>query len=151
MEHVSIQGEASAIEIANAGKVVAHLSSLNQYGYKNLRDDIFVVTDIESGQECIVDVEESIVCIYMEVCDAPTTDEQKLALFELLLTMNSRAIHGRFEVFNDKVVFKDNLEIANLDQNELEASLRWMFGVIEGGIEQIASIVQPQTEEAEAE
>lgn len=142
MDAGTVQGEATAVEIMNAGKIVNHLSALSQYAYRNLREDIFVVTDIDSGQECVVDVEESIVCIRMDICDAPENMDKRMELFELLLAINSRTIHGRYEASSGKVLFKDHLEIENLDQNELEASLRWAFGVVGGSIEQIAEIIQ---------
>ena len=65
----------------------------------------------------------------------------KAKLNQLLLELNSTAIHGSFCLNNEKVVMKDNLEIENLDKNELEATLSWIFAIVANNVEKIAEIV----------
>ena len=132
----------SALEIANAQKVLGYLSDMDGISYKTVREDIFSVSNLEAGVECMVDVEESIVCIFVEVCDIPETEGERNKLNELLMGLNNSAVHGKFATNNGKVFFRDNLEFENLDKNELEASLTWVFGMVGGNIEAISGIIE---------
>jgi len=140
-----LNGTPSELEIKNAQKVKLFLTDIDDIGYEAIREDIFKV--VAGSLNCIVDVEETIVTIAMEVCDIPSDDTKKNALFELLLKLNKDAIHGKFALIEDKVYVLDNLEIENLDQNELEASLGWVFTIVNNNLEAIAEL----TDESEAE
>jgi hypothetical protein len=135
----------SALEIANAQKVLGYLSDMDDVSYKTVREDIFAVSNHEAGVECVVDVEESIVCIFVEVCDVPESGDERNKLNELLMGLNNKAVHGKFATNNGKVFFRDNLEFENLDKNELEASLTWVFGMVGGNIEEISGIIEQDT------
>lgn len=117
------------LEVANAKKVLAMLEHIDGISYDQIREDIFSVTENETGTEftATVDVEESTVSILMEICDIPEDKEERRTLYALLLEMNAASVHGFFAVCNDKVIIKDNLEIENLDQNELEATLLHIY------------------------
>jgi hypothetical protein len=137
----------SQIEIDNAQKVLEYLSTMEDISFKNIREDIFEVSC--DGLTCLVDVEETIVCLAMEVMDIPLTNSEdieathkKLHLYGFLLELNNEAIHGKFCINGDKIFMKDNLEFENLDKNELESSLAWIFAVVRKNIEKIASIVE---------
>lgn len=127
----------SKLEIENAGKVLDMLSEIDDITFKRLREDIFEVTNITTGISCIVDVEESIVCIFTEVCDLPA--DSKGLCFELLKA-NAEAVHGKFQIKDGKISFQDNLEIENLDRNEFEASLGWTFASVNKNLEFIGQI-----------
>lgn len=135
----------SALEVANAQKVIGYLSDMDGISYKTERADIFKVSNLEAGVECVVDVEESIVCIFVEVCDVPEAEDERNKLNELLMGLNNNAVHGKFATNNGKVFFRDNLEFENLDKNELEASLTWVFGMVGANIENISNIIEQDT------
>ena len=103
--------------------------------------DIFIVKEPESGLELVVDVEESTICFLMDICPIPTEADQKLALYEKLLEINNISVHGAFSTSGDKVIFKDNLEIENIDQNELDASVQLMLVTVAQNLEAISDIV----------
>ena len=131
----------SAIELANTNKVLDILVEIDGISYKNLREDIFEITGPE-GAVCILDVEETLVCIGAEICDIPEDTEKKVALLSALLELNNEAIHGKFAINNGKIFFKENLEIANLDANELEAALGWTMVMVVKGVEKISTIIE---------
>jgi len=137
----------SQIEIDNAQKVLEYLSTMEDISFKNIREDIFEVSC--DGYNCLIDVEETIVCLAMDVMDIPMTDvedhketQKKLYLYGILLRLNNEAIHGKFCISNDKIFMKDNLEFENLDKNELEASLGSIFYTVRKSIEKISSIMK---------
>lgn len=136
-------------EIENSKEVSKILSSINGIISKRLREDIFEVKD-DQGNDCIVDVEESIVCVYTDICDVPEDEKTKTELFQTLLSINNRAVHGKFAITpRNTIIFRDNLEFENLDENELEASLRWAFGILGESLKIIADILSEFVEELE--
>jgi len=136
----------SELEVANAQKVIGYLAEIDDVSYKTTdRADIFTVSNIDFGVECTIDVEESIVCIFVEVCAVPEASDERNKLNELLMGLNDQAVHGKFTVNEGKVFFRDNLEIENLDKNELQASLTWVFGMVGGNIEDISNIIEQDT------
>ena len=120
----------SALEIENAVKIQDFLSTIDGISFRNEREDIFIVSN-EDGLDCMVDVEENIVCLAMSVCDlseiGDTNPEAIPEIMSLLLNLNGEAVHGKFATQGSMVVCKDNLEFENLDKNEFEASLGWIF------------------------
>lgn len=130
----------SELEIKNAQKVVGFLSDMKGISFKTLREDIFEV-NAEGGGSCLVDVEESIVCLSVEVCDVPA-DDYEAEIDNFLMEQNGKAVHGKFAKTGGKYFFKDNLEFANLDFNELEASLKWCFGMVTSNVQKIANIIK---------
>jgi hypothetical protein len=131
----------SAIELANTEKVLDILVGIEGISYSNQREDIFLISGPD-GAKCILDVEETMVCIGAEICDIPTDETKQLPIFKSLLELNNDAIHGKFTIFNNKLFFKENLEIENLDDNELEAALGWTLSMVLKGAEIIASIIE---------
>jgi len=127
----------SELEVKNAVRILDMLSEIDDITYKKLREDIFEVTNITTGVTCVVDVEETIVCIFAEVCDLPTETGN---LFVDLLKANAEAVHGKFQIKDEKIFFQDNLEIENLDRNEFEASLGWLFASVNKNLELIAQL-----------
>jgi len=133
----------SEIEIANAGKILEMLLKTDDISFEQHpdRQDIFIVKEPETGLELVVDVEESTICFLMDICPVPAEDHQKLALYEKLLEINNISVHGAFSTSDGKVIFKDNLEIENIDQNELDASVQLMLVTVAQNIEAISEIV----------
>jgi hypothetical protein len=130
----------SAIELLNTDKVLDILVGIEGISYTNIREDIFSITGPE-GATCILDVEETIVCIGAEICDIPLEVSQQAKLFKCLLDLNNEAIHGKFAINGGKIFFKENLEIENLDANELEAALGWVLVMVIKSVEKISTIL----------
>ena len=158
--------EVSAKEIANAQKVIGFLSNIDSVSYKMLREDIMEVTC--DGFTAIIDAEESIICIELTVLDInevkantnilpdfnPADCEQctftLLGLYTFFLEENAKSIHGKFAMtFDGRVVIKENLETENLDANEFESALAWVFGMASSTIEEIEEIIETKVPEEE--
>ena len=128
-------------ELLNAEKVHGFLADIDEVSYKNIREDLFEVTC--DGVTAIIDAEDTLVCIEMNVCDVPKLDKasSSSSLYEYLLKANAQSIHGKFALSGDKVVIKANLESQNMDANEFEAALAWVFGKASTNIENIVTII----------
>lgn len=90
---------------------------------ENTTDELMVVDKEEEGiKNLILDCEEDILLIEGFLFEVK---EQNPAMLTWLLKENRNLIHGAF-VLDDtgkKVLFRDTLQLENLDLNELEASL----------------------------
>lgn len=131
----------SALELKNTDKILDLLVEIDGISYKNLREDIFEITGPEKAV-CILDVEETLVCIGAEICDIPEDTSKQAELFKILLDLNNEAIHGKFAINDGKIFFKENLEIENIDRNELEAALGWTLLMVIKGVEKISGIIE---------
>lgn len=135
-----VSGTPSELEVQNAKKVLGFLSDMKDVSFKIAREDIFEVSKAETkGIICVVDVEETLVCLSVDVCDVPEDNEAELDNF--FMGLNSAAVHGKFVKTRKKYYFRDNLEFANLDSNELEASLKWSFGMVGANVQKISNII----------
>ena len=87
-------------------------------------EELVVVDDEENGiKNLIIDCEGEI--LVLEQIIMPVPKGRSPALFERLLQMNRDLIHGAF-VLDEKgetILFRDTLQLENLDRNELEASI----------------------------
>lgn len=86
--------------------------------------ELVVVEDPENGiQNMIIDCEAPIVILEQLIMDAP---KQPGDLFKRLLQMNRALVHGAFvlDEAGKKIIFRDTLQLENLDPNELEASVQ---------------------------
>lgn len=121
--------EVTALEVQNAQKVLKMLGDIDDIGYCQVREDIFVVSEYETGAdlEITVDVEESTVVLLMEIGDIKN---DSYILFRYLLEVNNEAVHGKFCLDGNKLLIKDVLEFENLDLNELEAAIEHMFVIV---------------------
>lgn len=133
------------VEIKNATKILEMLTRIEDVSFEQKREDIFLITEPETGIQLIVDVEETTVCFIIDVCMiSETADKEKL--FRLLLEINNVAPHGAFCLDGDKILFKDNLEFENIDANELEASICMPLVTIAQNIEAINELVSEKVE-----
>lgn len=91
---------------------------------ENLEEELIVVNDEESGiKDMIIDCEAPILIIEQLIMKTPSSTSD---LFKRLLQMNRELIHGAF-VLDEKgenILFRDTLQLENLDRNELEASIQ---------------------------
>lgn len=86
-------------------------------------EELVIVEDEENGiKNLIIDCEAPIVVIEQIIMAVPEKTE---ALYRRLLQLNRELVHGAF-VLDDKesyVIFRDTLQLENLDRNELEGSI----------------------------
>ncbi len=89
---------------------------------EDLGEELFVVEKEESGiSQLIIDCEEPILIIEYPLFKINKGGE---ALYKELLVKNRDIIHGAFALADDNtLIFRDTLQLENLDLNELDGSL----------------------------
>ncbi len=110
--------------MSNFQKVKFYLQEL---GYdittEDQADEVFVINALEDGiQNLVIDCEAPILIIEQFLF---TLTKETDGIFKNLLQKNREIVHGAFAVDDTgtKVVFRDTLQLENLDLNELEGSL----------------------------
>ena len=105
-------------------KVKGYLADL---GYtvqqENLEEELVLISDEDQGiYNLIIDCEDPILVLEQVIMDIPKDNGE---LFKMLLQMNRTLIHGAFVLDEaaEVVLFRDTLQLENLDRNELEASI----------------------------
>ncbi len=91
---------------------------------ENAGEELVIVNDEESGiKNLIVDCEDPILILEQMIMKVPKKSED---LFRRLLQMNRTLVHGAFVLDEEgkMVLFRDTLRLENLDQNELEGSIK---------------------------
>lgn len=91
---------------------------------QNREEELIIVNDEESGiKNMIIDCEDPILIIEQLIMKTPASSD---LLFKRLLQMNRELIHGAFvlDESGENILFRDTLQIDNLDRNELEASIQ---------------------------
>ena len=91
---------------------------------ENEEDELVIVNDEESGiKNLIVDCEDPILILEQMIMKVPGKSGD---LFRRLLQMNRTLVHGAFVLDEEgkMVLFRDTLRLENLDQNELEGSIK---------------------------
>lgn len=86
-------------------------------------EELFVVEKEEDGiSNLIIDCEDSILIIEGLLFELKKAPEH---IYKALLVMNRQIVHGAFALDEGgkKVIFRDTLQLENLDLNELEGSL----------------------------
>jgi hypothetical protein len=87
-------------------------------------EELVVVDDPENGiQNLVIDCEPPIVVLQQLIMDVP---KEPGDFFKRLLQMNNEMVHGAFVLDEEgkRIYFRDTLQLENLDQNELEGSIR---------------------------
>jgi len=90
---------------------------------ENADEELVVVEDEENGiKNLIIDCEAPIVVLEQVIMNAPAEAEN---LYKRLLQMNRNLVHGAFvlDEESDAILFRDTLQLENLDRNELEGSI----------------------------
>ena len=92
---------------------------------ENEAEELVVVEDEEDGiKNLVVDCEAPIVVLEQLIMEVPESGHGEF--FRRLLQINRTLVHGAF-VLDDqgsRVLFRDTLQLENLDLNELEGSIR---------------------------
>ncbi len=110
---------------------MTHFEKVKQYlqelGYdiahEDVIDQIYVINAPEDGiQNMIVDCNDPILVIEQYLFDIDSSDAQVL---RALLQKNREIIHGAFvlDETGKRLLFRDTLQLENLDLNEVEASI----------------------------
>jgi hypothetical protein len=87
-------------------------------------EELVIVDDEDNGvKNLVIDCEDPI--LILEQVLIPVPDDPR-DLFKQLLQWNRKLVHGAFALDEDGklVVFRDTLQLENLDRNELEGSIR---------------------------
>ncbi len=118
-------------------KVKGYLLDLDyEVTYEDAEEGIVRITNQEKGLcEMILDCEGEILIMEQHIFDIHNTDVET---YKRLLQINRELVHGAFVLTEDgqKVLFRDTLQLANLDLNELEASLNSLaLALLENGNE----------------
>ena len=100
-------------------------------------EELVIVEDEENGvRNLIIDCEPPIVILEQLIMDVP---EDAGDFFKRLLQMNRTMVHGAFVLDDEegsRVLFRDTLQLENLDRNELEGSIRSLeLALAENGAE----------------
>jgi len=106
-------------------KVKSYLLNLDvEIVHEDPQEELFVVKNEERGiTNLVVDCEEPIVIIEQLIMPVPQKDRERF--FERLLQINRALVHGAFVLDEESkyVIFRDTLQLKDLDFNELEASI----------------------------
>ena len=87
-------------------------------------EELVVVEDEENGiKNLIIDCEDPILVIEQVIMPVPAEPGD---LYRKLLQWNRELVHGAFVLDEECkfIIFRDTLQLQNLDRNELEASVR---------------------------
>ena len=113
--------------MANYEKVKEYLNSLDVNIVKEDKDnELFVVSNKRMGiSELVIDCEAPIVILEQFIFDLDDNKKQNSHILLRLLQMNRNLVHGAFVVDEEakKVIFRDTLQLENLDLNELKGSI----------------------------
>lgn len=91
---------------------------------EDAQEELVVITDESRGlNRLVIDCEYPILVIEQFIFELKNPDDASMLL--KLLKMNRNLVHGAFVVDESgkKVLFRDTLQLENLDLNELEASI----------------------------
>lgn len=105
-------------------KVKQFLLDLNyDISYENSEDQVFVINKEESGiSNMVLGCADPILIMEQQIIDLNAEDKD---IYLALLQQNRKIVHGAF-VLDDSgrsVIFRDTLQLENLDLNELDGSL----------------------------
>ncbi len=90
---------------------------------ENEEEELVVIDDEENGvKKLFIDCEPPIVILEQLIGHVPKNPRN---LFERLLQMNNTLVHGAFVLDEnaERIFYRDTLQLANLDANELEGSI----------------------------
>ena len=108
----------------NLKKVKSYLEELGfSISGENTKEELVVIDDEEKGiNNLIIDCEEPILVIEQIIMEVPGKAND---FFKRLLQINRTVVHGAFVLDENgkNVIFRDTLQLENLDKNELEGSI----------------------------
>jgi hypothetical protein len=108
----------------NLQKVKDYLDELElSISSEDEAEEMVVIDNEDKGlKNLIIDCEDPILVLEQVIMDVPQNTE---GFYKRLLQMNRTLVHGAFvlDEEGDKVIFRDTLQLENLDKNELEGSI----------------------------
>ena len=108
----------------NLQKVKDYLDELElSISSEDEAEELVIIDDEDKGiKNLIIDCEDPVLVLEQVIMDVPKNTE---GFFKRLLQMNRTLVHGAFVLDEDgtKVIFRDTLQLENLDKNELEGSI----------------------------
>jgi hypothetical protein len=93
------------------------------FDHEDEAEELVVVNDEERGvNHLVIDCEDPILILEQVILKLSTGSEN---IYKRLLQMNRSLVHGAFVLTEegDTVIFRDTLQLENLDANELEGSI----------------------------
>ena len=106
-------------------KVKTYLYELGyQIQSENSGEEIVIISDESNGiSNMILDCEEDILIIEQFIMK---NQKDNTNLYKRLLQMNRDFVHGAFVLDDneERIIYRDTLQLKNLDLNELEASIK---------------------------
>jgi hypothetical protein len=88
------------------------------------KEELVIVSDEENGiKNLMIDCEDPLLIFEQVILKVPRNPGN---LFERLLKMNRNLVHGAFVLDEEgkTIFFRDTLQLENLDQNELEGTIK---------------------------
>ena len=108
----------------NLQKVKDYLDELElSISSEDEAEEMVVIDNEDKGlKNLIIDCEDPILALEQVIMDVPQNTE---GFYKRLLQMNRTLVHGAFVLDEEgaKVIFRDTLQLENLDKNELEGSI----------------------------
>lgn len=108
----------------NYEKVKSYLLELGfDISREDEEDNVLVIEDESSGvNQMVIGIADTLVIFEQYIFTVP---KDSTDLFKALLIKNRDIIHGAFVLSEDgkKVLFRDTLQVENLDLNEIEATI----------------------------
>jgi hypothetical protein len=116
-----------------SNKVKDYLLDLGYEIVKEIPEEqIFVINNEDNGvNNMVLDCEDSLLVIEQKLVDVSVDNPE---LWKQLLQANRRLVYGAYvlDETGKHLIFRDTLELENLDKNELEASLNSLaLGLVE--------------------
>lgn len=106
------------------GKVRDHLSQLDvEIVEENPEESLFLVRDENRGiSSLLIDCEDELLIVEQAIFQV---GQDRMPVYERLLQINRELVHGAFALNEDAqlVLFRDTLQLQNLDLNELNATI----------------------------
>ena len=108
----------------NLQKVKDYLDELEfSISSEDVAEELVVIDDEDKGlKNLIIDCEDPVLVLEQVIMDVPKNTD---GFFKRLLQMNRTLVHGAFVLDEEgaKVIFRDTLQLENLDRNELDGSI----------------------------
>jgi hypothetical protein len=108
----------------NLQKVKGYLQELEfSISSEDVAEELVVIDDEENGiKNLIIDCEDPVLVLEQVIMDVPQKTDD---FFKRLLQMNRTLVHGAFVLDEEgkNVIFRDTLQLEDLDKNELEGSI----------------------------
>ncbi|MCP5004791.1 MAG: YbjN domain-containing protein [Planctomycetes bacterium] len=108
----------------NLEKVKAYLGELGfSLSSEDPEQELVIIDDEEQGiKNLVIDCECPILVLEQVIMDVPQDIGN---LYKRLLQMNRTLVHGAFVLDEEgkRILFRDTLQLENLDKNELEGSI----------------------------